>query len=306
MEKFEINLAGIKLEHFIMNAAGTCKTLGGTEGVKRLVNSNTSVIMVGSFTLEKRVGNSGDVYDTQKGLFSLNSMGLPNPGADYYRKYLPEMVKTAHEKGKPLFVSVAGFTPDEYAELASLSLKSGANLIELNLGCPNIWEGRQQKHIACFYPLIVEEILRCVEERVGEKAKISVKLSPFSNPSNLKDVAQVIERSELVKAVVSMNTFPNAFAYDESGKPLITPGGGLSGLAGPAIKPIGLGQIKQLRAFLPDRIDLVGVGGIVTAEDILDYLRVGAKAVQVATIFLDRGVEIFNELLFELSDKDII
>jgi len=306
MEKFETNLAGIQLEHFIMNAAGTCKTLEGEEGVKRLIKSNTSAIMVGSFTLEERTGNSGNVYDGRKGLFSLNSMGLPNPGADYYREHLPEMVKISHEKGKPLFVSVAGFTPDEYAELSFLSLKGGADLIELNLSCPNAWQDGQQKHIACFDPLLVEEILRCVEERVGQKAKIAVKLSPFSNPSKLNEVAQVIGRSELVKVVVSMNTFPNAFTYNESGKPLITPGGGLSGLAGPAIKPIGLGQIKQLRASLPDRIDLVGVGGIVTAEDILDYLRVGAKAVQVATIFLDRGIEIFNEFLFDLSAKDII
>lgn len=306
MEKFKINLAGIQLEHFIMNGAGTCKTLDGPEGVKRLVKSNISAVMVGSFTLEKRTGNSGNVYDGRKGLFSLNSMGLPNPGEYYYREHIPEMVKAAHKNGKSLFTSVAGFTPEQYAELSFLSLEGGADLVELNLSCPNVWQDGQQKHIACFDPPLVEEILRCVEERVGQKAKISVKLSPFSNPSNLQEVAQVIGRSKLVKAVVSMNTFPNAFAYNESGKPLITPGGGLSGLAGPAIKPIGLGQIKQLRAFLPDRIDLIGVGGIVTAEDILDYLRAGAKAVQVATIFLDRGVEIFTEFLFDLSVKDII
>lgn len=81
--------------------------------------------------------------------FSLNSLGLPNPGGRYYEKYLPEMAKVVHDVNKHLFVSVAGFTPDEYSVLAKIAEAGGADLIELNLGCPNVWAGGKQKRVAC-------------------------------------------------------------------------------------------------------------------------------------------------------------
>ena len=102
--------------------------------------------------------------------------------------------------------------------------------------------------------------------------------------------------------MTAVNTFPNAFSYNEKGESRITPGGGLAGFAGPAIKQIALGQVKQLRAILPENIDIIGVGGITTGKDILDYLRTGAKAVQIATILLEKGLNIFYTLLSEYID----
>ena len=165
MLDFSVEIAGIRLEHPLMNGAGTCKLIDGDMGVKTLVRSATSAIVVGSITLEPRPGNSGDVFFVNNG-FSLNSMGLPNPGADYYRKNLPEMVKLAHQARKPLFVSVAGFTHEEYADLTVLAFDGGADLVELNLACPNVWQGSSQKRIACFDSKLVSEILRTVEEKV--------------------------------------------------------------------------------------------------------------------------------------------
>lgn len=297
--ELQVNLAGIRLEHSLMNAAGTCKLLEGAESVRELARSATAAVMVGSITVEPREGNSGEVYWAGE-VFSLNSLGLPNPGELYYRQHLPAMVAMAHRSGKPLFVNVAGFTPLEYATLAELAFQGGADLVELNLGCPDVWEGGQQKRIVCFDPQLVGEILYCVEEKVGSEAKVAVKISPFSDPLALSEVAQVIGQSSVVKVVTTVNTFPNAFSYDERGKPRITPGGGLAGLAGPAIKPIGLGQVKQLRGILPERIDIVGVGGITTGQDILDYRRAGAVAVQIATALLERRAKVFSTLLTEL------
>lgn len=297
--ELQVNLVGMHLEHPLMNAAGTCKLLEGAEGVKELARSATAVVMVGSITVEPRTGNEGEVYWVDEA-FSLNSLGLPNLGKPYYQQHLPEMVAIAHGAGKPLFVNVAGFTPSEYTILTELAFQGGADLVELNLGCPNVWEGGQQKRIACFDPQLVGEILYSVEEEVGLEAKVAVKLSLFSDPFTLSEVAQVIGQSSVVKAVTTVNTFPNAFSYDERGKPRITPGGGLAGLAGPAIKPIGLGQVKQLRGMLPERIDIVGAGGITTGQDILDYQRAGAVAVQIATVLLEKRAKVFSALLTEL------
>ena len=298
-----VNLAGIALGHPLMNAAGTCKLFDGKEGVEELTRSAVSAVMVGSITLKERAGNSGEVYYSDPLLFSLNSLGLPNPGSVYYREHLPKMAAAVHGAGKFLFVSVAGFVPSEYAVLTRIAVERGADFVELNCSCPNIWQGEEQKQIACFNPKIVAEILRCLDRQfVGEDIRLAVKLSPFSDPELLKEVAEVIAESKLVKAVTAVNTFPNAFSFDETGKPRITPGGGLAGLAGPALMPIGLGQVRQLRDLLPKRIDIIGVGGITKGQDILDYLRAGAKAVQIATAFMDRGARVFSEILGEFVD----
>jgi dihydroorotate dehydrogenase (fumarate) len=259
-------LSGLELEHPLFNAAGTCKTV---EDVKRLATSATAAIMVGSITKEERTGNSGEVYWAGP-MFSLNSLGLPNRGAGYYMATLPEMVKVAHGAGKLLFVNVAGFSPNEYADLASVAVWGGADLVELNLGCPNVWNDGAQKRIACFDPELVDQTLERVQERIGVGERLAVKISPFSDPFALAEVARVIGGSKMVKIVTTVNTFPNAFSYNK-GKPRITPGGGLAGFAGPAMKPIGLGQVLQLRGLLPMRIQLVGVGGVTHGEDIREY-----------------------------------
>ncbi|MDP2660119.1 MAG: dihydroorotate dehydrogenase [Dehalococcoidia bacterium] len=300
-EDLAVQLMGLALEHPLMNAAGTCKFV---DDVKQLSRASTSAIMVGSITIQERAGNSGNVYVAGP-VFSLNSLGMPNPGASYYEKHLPAMAALAHDAGKRLLVSVAGFTPHEYGELAALAFDRGSDAVELNLGCPNVWQEGQQKPIACFDPLLVAEILRCVDLRVGSEARVAVKISPFSDPFALGEVARVIEQHSVAKAVTTTNTFPNAFAFDGAGQPMISPGGGLAGFAGPALKPIGLGQVIQLRSLLPERIQIIGVGGVSHGRDVLEYLRAGAIAVQIATAYLERYERVFSTLLAELIEVTV-
>lgn len=297
--RLQTTVAGIQLEHPLMNGAGTCKML---EDVQKLSRSASAAIMVGSITVEPRTGNAGDVYWAGP-MFSLNSLGLPNRGAQYYKEVLPEMVAVAHGEGKPLFVSVAGFTPEEYTDLTELALVGGADLVEINLGCPNVWQGSTQKRIACFDSALVGDILRRVEKRVGVDGKISLKISPFSDPFALVELAQVIVASKVPKAVTTVNTFPNAFDFNGL-KPRITPGGGLAGLAGAAMKPIGLGQVRQLWSFLPSSIEIIGVGGVTHGVDIREYRESGAVVVQVATAYLERHEQVFSTLLVELLNTE--
>ena len=292
----KVNLAGILLEHPLMNAAGVCKTL---EEVKELTRSNTAAIMVGSITLKKRESESGEILYIGND-FSLNSVGLANPGLEYYTQYLQEMVEIANKAGKPLFASIAGFNPKEYAILTKFCLEREANLVELDLSCPNIWGKEKQERIICFEPVLVKKVLNAVEETVGTKAKISVKLSPFSDPFALEKIAKGISQFKLVKAVTSMNTIPNCIDFDEKGRTRLPK---LAGLGGPRIKPMALGQVIQLRKFLPRNIDIIGVGGISSGKDVIDFQQAGAKIVQICTLLLrfepKKWPNVFDRLLIE-------
>lgn len=297
----------IRLEHPIMNAAGPrCKTL---EEIEQLTHTPVAAVMVGSITVEHRPGNQGEVYwsDPTDG-FSLNSLGLPNGGLPYYRRSqraLHDMIALSHANGKPFFVSIAGFTPDEYGLLAGEVCWSHADLMEINLGCPNVWEGGKQKRIASFDPGLVEKILQAVGKAVtGHHTRVAVKVSPYSDPVLLDEVASVIATPwplMTISAVTVCNTFPNGFAYREDGKSAISPqfSNGLAGMAGQAFKTIALGQVIQWRNLLLPSIDVIGVGGINSGQDVVDYLRAGATAVQIATAFADQGPKAFDRILTE-------
>jgi len=297
--EFQTTIAGIKLEHPLTNAAGTCKLIGE---VKALAHTATAAIMAGSITVEERESNPGETYWSGT-FFSLNSRGLPNPGMSYYRRYFPEMVEITHRAGKPLFVSVAGSVSSEYATLTKLCFEKGADLVELNLSCSNLWKDERQEPIICFNLKLVREILDRIKKAVGPKEKIAVKLSPFSDPFLLKKVAKVIEQSKIVKAVTTTNTFPNALAYDDRGKPRITVRDGLASLGGPALNPIALGQVKQFRDILPEHIDVIGSGGVTTGQDVVNFRRAGAKAVQITTAILNKDPRrVFDRVLMQFVE----
>lgn len=292
------NIAGIPLEHPIMNGAGSCKLLEGPEGVETLARSATAAVVVGSITMAARPGNSGNVFWSGEH-YSLNSLGLPNPGAEYYRNQLPRMAELAHRAGKPLWVSVAGFSPSEYAELAVIAQDGTADIIELNLGCPNVWQDDRQKPIASFVPDLVNEILNAVAQRVHTDTVVSVKISPFSNPFALEALARMLDGSKAIRAITAVNTLPNALALDEAGEPRISGKGGFAGMSGPALKPYGLAHVKQLHSLLGGRFQIIGVGGIESGQDVLDYLRVGASAVQVVSRYLEEREKVFTRILSE-------
>jgi len=320
-------LGGIELEHPLLNAAGTCRTV---EDAAVFARSACAAVVVGSITLEPRAGNPGTVFHSARprgagaGPFALNALGLPNRGAAFYREHLPEMTEIVHQAGKPIVLSVAGFDTDEYAELAAVGARGGADLVELNLGCPNVWDGGRQKRVVCFDPVRSAAICRRVAAALSATVpagavpagavpagtvppggsappRFGVKISPFSDPAALAELAEALAALAGTAAapayVASANTFPNALAFDERGRSVTDVE--LAGLSGPALRPIALGQVRQLRALLPATIDVVGAGGISTGADLLDHLRAGASAAQAATAFWSRGGDagVFGEIL---------
>lgn len=297
---FSVEIGTIKFEHPILPGAGYCKD---EEHLNKLALSAASAVMLGSVTKEPRTGNEGNVYHNERE-FSINSLGMPNRGVDYYLDNLGKILTLTKLRCKPVIVNVAGFSPDEYQELAAAMSHRFITMIELNFGCPNIWgENNEQKQIVSFNPRMIDDILQSLyitASDLGMCHPYLVKLSPYSDPGLLKVVAEVISNYQIVAAVTTCNTFPNGFAFNEKGKPALTME--LGGVSGPAMLPIGLGQVMQFRKHLPDHIQIIGVGGINSGADVKKYLDVGATAVQVTTALVNEGPDVFGRLLTEYTD----
>jgi dihydroorotate dehydrogenase (fumarate) len=293
-------LAGIELEHPLMNAAGTCKRF---EHFERFVRSAVSAVVVGPVTPLERDGNSGNTY-YQSEIGSLNSLGMPNPGvAKFIMDHWPKIWELSRQNNKPVILQIAGFSPEDYVEVARQAQQYGILHIELNFGCPNVWEGGKQHGMISFDPDAIVLIVKMVREVFS--GTIGIKLSPYSDPDLLARVTNAINAlGSAVGYVACSNTFPNALILDpKTGNPVISVGDGLAGLSGKAMKPIALGQVWQFVKRL-EYADVVGVGGITTGQDIQDFKTAGAVAVQASTPYWNAREDpgVYSDILSSYTD----
>jgi dihydroorotate dehydrogenase len=276
------------IEPHVMNAA--CSVAKTPEDVAAMANTNVGAILVGSITVEARDGNPEPRWFPGKD-FSLNSFGMPNGGMDYYSKELPGMIEAVHALDKKFVLSIAGFNAEEYGQLAALANKHDIDYLELNLGCPNVSVDGKQKPIASFDVEYIQQILE--KATSATITPLLIKLSPYSNPAELQRVAAVLATYDQVVGVVTSNTFPNSFMSADDNPVLANVYGGMSGKA---LMPIALGQVKQFRDALPERIAVIGAGGIETFSDVNQFLDAGASAIQSATLIVRDGHSAINQL----------
>ena len=290
-----ISIAGVQFKNRLINAAYIhSKTL---KDVETLAHSAAGAVLVGSISVKPRSPNPGQGYWLHKErIFSLNSFGLPNGGIPYFKKHLPAMVQAAHAQGKPLIANVVGFSKEDYAQLVPFVEQFGVDMIELNFGCPNVWDGGKQKRIISYHASLVEETLDAIAIQ-KPKTPITVKISPLP-PDILNEVGAAIARSKIIQAVTTCNSYPNA-AVTRGVVSKAESANVLAGFAGRALKPINLGIIRQLKTILPKRIHILATGGVYTANDVQDYLDAGAQLVQIASALTDEGVAVFDKILYQ-------
>ena len=274
-----------------MNAAGMCKTL---DDVERFRAAPVTEVNLGSVTALPRAGNSGTTFwiDDASGA-SLNALGLPNQGLAWYRAQMTGIAERVHASGKRLRVSVAGFSVDDYRALVAGLSGFDIDCIEINLSCPNVWDGADQKPVFALDPELTETICRIAGELAPQRIALAVKLAPC-DPLLLKRLAGIVAANGRIGEVVAVNTLPNAFAW-EGGRQAMG-GNGLAGLGGRPLKPVALGHVVQLRSLLPSRVSLVGVGGVFAGGDVTDYLAAGATGVQVGTACYAYGARVFQDI----------
>ncbi len=302
----------VKLEDLVIgNGAGAVKTM---HDVAAACRSAATRITVGSATLHARAGNIGDTYYFHPvDLWSLNTLGLPNIGMDEYDHVLPYMADKAHEAGKKLWFSVAGFTPEEYATMTARAFKAGVDGVELNLSCPNVWGKSGRKAI----PAFDKEMLRRIYGEVGTamsqlytRASISAKASPTNDVDMLNMFAETTAADGLVCEVVGFNTKGAQRRLRQDGKEALSfrtddndpdtkHEGGLAGAALTQETPL---RIKLLRDMLPSSISVIALGGIFNGAHASNVLTAGASGFMCTTAYVEYGPKILSDILEGMSD----
>jgi dihydroorotate dehydrogenase (NAD+) catalytic subunit len=274
---------GLRLDNPILVASGTFGY--GIEYSDVVDIQRLGAICCKGTTLRPRIGNvTPRVTETPAGI--LNSIGLQNPGVDaVVRKYSP----TWSGWHVPVIVNVAGESIDDYVEVASrLDGVPGVAGIELNISCPNVGKGGLQFAIDAEAAGAVTAAVRRVTE-----LPLLVKLSP--NVADVRPIARAIEAAG-ADAISAINTISGIAVGPGRRRPLL--GNVYGGLSGPAIKPVALRIVYEVAQVVD--IPIIAIGGVAELADVLDFLAVGAIAVQVGTVlFADPTLPV--RLIDELS-----
>ncbi|MEY8462755.1 dihydroorotate oxidase [Streptococcus merionis] len=276
-------------DNVLMNAAGVyCMTREELEAVR---HSAAGTFVTKTATLEARAGNPEPRYH-EVPLGSINSMGLPNQGLDYYLEYLLELQETAPEK--TYFLSLVGLSPDEtHTILKKVQASSYNGLVELNLSCPNV-PGKPQ--IAYDFET-TEHLLTKVFSYFTKP--LGVKLPPYFDIVHFDQAAAVFNQFPLT-FVNCINSIGNGL-YLEEETVSIKPKQGFGGLGGQYIKPTALANVHAFYQRLKPEIQIIGTGGVLTGRDAFEHILCGASMVQIGTQLQKEGVGIFERVTAELQ-----
>ena len=236
-------------------------------------------------TLNGQPGNEGErLYETPSGL--MNSIGLQNPGVQQLIDVeLGEMLELKQKYGTVAIANLGGHSEEEYVEGAAMLSESGVDIVELNISCPNVKVGGMAYGVKAE---AAGEVVRMVRDAC--KKPLMVKLSPQAE--NIPEMCKAVEAAG-ADAISLTNTF-QACAIDlEKRRPVFD--NIFAGLSGPAVRPIALRMVWQAVGAV--NIPVVGLGGIATGKDALEFIMAGATAVQVgaANFATPRAMETIAE-----------
>ncbi len=266
----------------LLSASGTWAY--GLEFLDHPVNEFLAAFVTKSVSVNPSEGNPMPrIYETDAGM--LNSIGLQNMGVDaFIAKVEPELF----QRRTPYVLSFYAQKTDDFKILAEKANKTSALAIELNISCPNIDKGGLEFSSD---PKTTEEVVRAVKKQV--KKPLWVKLSP--NVTAIDEIALAAEAGG-ADALSMINTLVGMAINVESTKPWLAKTRG--GLSGPAIKPVALERV--FRCYKKVKIPIVGMGGIKSARDIVEFLMAGASAVQIGT-WNFRDPYVYSQLAKDLS-----
>ena len=289
MPSLRTQIAGFSFDNCLMNAAGVaCMTVEELEEVRQ---SAAGSFVTKTATLEARAGNPEPRYrDVPLG--SINSMGLPNQGIDYYLDYLLSLQESQPER--TFFLSLVGMSPDETHTLLKKVQNSGfKGITELNLSCPNV-PGKPQ--IAYDF----ETTERILGEAFGYFDKpLGIKLPPYFDIVHFDQAAEVFNRHPL-KFVNCVNSIGNGM-YIEDESVVIRPKNGFGGIGGEYIKPTALANVHAFYQRLNPSIQIIGTGGVYTGRDAFEHILCGASMVQIGTALHQQDVEVFERVSLGLK-----
>ena len=262
-ERIAVNFAGISMKTPVMGASGTFGF--GLEYADFLDIDNIGAIISKGITPLPRPGNPGvRVAETPAGM--LNCIGLENPGVDAFKRdILPEVSRHS----TPLIVNISAGTAEEYGELAAKLDVDGVAALEVNISCPNVKEGGI---VFGTDPKAAASVARSVKDHTSKP--VIMKLSP--NVTDITVMAIAVEDAG-ADAVSLINTLTGMAIDIYTQKPLL--GNITGGLSGPAVKPVALRMVWQVANAV--KIPVLGLGGIASWQDAVEFMLAGASAVAV-------------------------
>jgi dihydroorotate dehydrogenase (NAD+) catalytic subunit len=276
MAKLNVKIGQLELKNPVMTASGTFGY--GLEFADFVDLSQIGGIIVKGTTLKPREGNDYPrMVETAQGM--LNCVGLQNKGVDYFCEHIYPDVRKIETR---VLVNVSGSSPDDYAECAArIDALEDIPAIELNISCPNVKQGGMAFGVTCEG---AASVVRAVRQRYSKT--LIVKLSP--NVTSIADIARAVE-VEGADSVSLINTLMGMSIDIEKRRPRLSIGTG--GLSGPAVKPVALRMVHQVAKAV--KIPVVGLGGIMTAEDAIEFMMAGATAIEIGTAnFIDPAVTV--------------
>ena len=276
MANLSVNIDKLVLKNPVMTASGTFGY--GLEFADFVPLNRLGGIIVKGTTLKPREGNDYPrMVETASGM--LNCVGLQNKGVDYFCENIYPQIKDIDTN---MIVNVSGSAPDDYAECAArINELDNIPAIELNISCPNVKQGGMAFGVTCEG---AASGVRAVRKRYGKT--LIVKLSP--NVTSVADIAKACE-AEGADSVSLINTLMGMSIDIEKRCQRLSIGTG--GLSGPAVKPVALRMVWQVAQAV--KIPVVGLGGICTAEDAIEFLMAGATAIEIGTAnFIDPAVTV--------------
>ena len=274
MSKINVNIGNLELKNPVMTASGTFGY--GVEFADFVPLEEIGGIIVKGTTLHPRQGNDYPrMAETPQGM--LNCVGLQNKGVDYFCRNIYPTIKDIDTQ---FIVNVSGSSPDDYAECARrIDALERINAIELNISCPNVKDGGMAFGVTCQG---AAGVVKAVRKAYGKT--LIVKLSP--NVTSITDIAKAVE-AEGADSVSLINTLMGTSIDIERRRFNLSIGTG--GLSGPCVKPVALRMVYQVAKAV--KIPVIGLGGISSAEDAIEFLMAGATAVEIGTAnFIDPAI----------------
>ena len=274
MASLNVKINNLELSNPVMTASGTFGY--GLEFADLVPLHEIGGIIVKGTTLRPREGNDYPrMAEVASGM--LNCVGLQNKGVDYFCSHIYPQIKDIDTR---MIVNVSGSTPEDYAECAArIDALDKIPAIELNISCPNVKDGGMAFGVTCAG---ATSVVKAVRERFHKT--LIVKLSP--NVTDIAEIARACE-AEGADSVSLINTLMGMAIDTERRCPKLSIGTG--GLSGPAVKPVALRMVWLVARAV--KIPVIGLGGISSAQDAIEFLMAGATAIEIGTAnFIDPAI----------------
>ena len=271
-----VKIAGVTFKNPVITASGTFGF--GKEYAEFYPLSALGGICTKGLTIEERQGNpSPRVAETPAGM--LNSVGLQNPGVNYYLQHYD---KGLSEQGTVVIANIAGHKLEDYSAMARKISESRADMVELNISCPNVRSGGMAFGVE---PASVRRVTEAVKRACNKP--VITKLTP--NVSNIADNAKAAEDGG-ADAISLINTLTGMAVDYRTRRPVLANNTG--GLSGPCVKPVALKMVWDCHNAV--KVPIIGLGGIQSYTDVLEFMICGATAVQVGTATLSDPYAAYN------------